>query len=759
MRYSLPASAAGLAAACVLSCYLLPTAVMFASAGICVAALIVSLLLRPRMKDYIAVVSASMAAGFLWFALYGVIFYVPAVTRVSEAASVYAEVSGFSERTEYGSKAEIRVRAVDGYKAGFRALMYYDGSVPLNPGDVVEFNAELDTFANTRDFHALYYYKSKGIYLTALADDVTVVRRHAGIPPRYIFTYLPHYLKGKLDETLPADAAAITNGIVLGVTTGFSSETRKWLADTGTSHVASVSGMHLSYLVGFLMIFVRNRKKAAIVAIPAIILMTLTVGAPPSMVRAAVMHILMLVALLIKRESDALTSLSFALLILLIVNPFSIADVGLQLSFTATLGLILFSSRLRSFFIGIIDRDGKLAKKRRFRIADFMIVTAANSISAMAFTIPLTAIHFGNVSLIAPLANLFALWAVSLIFLAGIFGAAAALLIPAFGFLLPIVITPLARYFLYVISFLSRIPFSSFGADNPYMVGFIVYLYAVVIALCAIRGGKRAVPVASAVIISLCLSVLFSSVTIFRNGYRLAALDVGQGQSLVFMSDKSTVVVDCGGNKMTNAGVIASEYIRDNGRGQIDMLILTHFHADHTNGVETLMKLIDVNRLIVPDTDADDPARIRIIELAGDHGVDVTYISSDTLFSADSMDILVFAAPGGKDKNEQGISVMCRAGSFETLTTGDLSSVSENALMRGRPLPDIEVLVVGHHGSKYSSSDAFLETVKPELAIISVGRNNYGHPTYDAMLRLFRAGARVLRTDMSGKIAVTAKAG
>ena len=114
---------------------------------------------------------------------------------------------------------------------------------------------------------------------------------------------------------------------------------------------------------------------------------------------------------------------------------------------------------------------------------------------------------------------------------------------------------------------------------------------------------------------------------------------------------------------------------------------------------------------------------------------------------------------GEGDLNEQGLTALCSAGDFDVLITGDMAGSTERKLVGQYDLPDIEVLVVGHHGSRYSSTDAFLQQVRPETAIISVGDNSYGHPTQEAMDRLSRNGAAVYRTDRQGGITVYAQSG
>jgi competence protein ComEC len=116
--------------------------------------------------------------------------------------------------------------------------------------------------------------------------------------------------------------------------------------------------------------------------------------------------------------------------------------------------------------------------------------------------------------------------------------------------------------------------------------------------------------------------------------------------------------------------------------------------------------------------------------------------------------VTIYPPVGAGDMNEQGLTVLATAEDFDVLITGDMKDSTERKLVEQYPLPDVEVLLVGHHGSKYSSHEDFLAAVKPEIAIISVGDNSYGHPTAEAIGRLEAVGAVVRRTDEEGDITI-----
>ena len=141
--------------------------------------------------------------------------------------------------------------------------------------------------------------------------------------------------------------------------------------------------------------------------------------------------------------------------------------------------------------------------------------------------------------------------------------------------------------------------------------------------------------------------------------------------------------------------------------------------------------------------------------LAGRYGVDIHYVTEVTDVANGASTMTIYPPVGDKGANELGLTILCSLGDFDTLITGDMDGKTETKLVETYDFPDIEVLLVGHHGSKYSSSTTLLESVTPEVGVISVGDNSYGHPTEEALLRLTDAGMTVYRTDMQGNILIT----
>lgn len=153
----------------------------------------------------------------------------------------------------------------------------------------------------------------------------------------------------------------------------------------------------------------------------------------------------------------------------------------------------------------------------------------------------------------------------------------------------------------------------------------------------------------------------------------------------------------------------------------------------------------------------DDPLRREITALAEEKGIETLLLAEDADVTFGESALRIYAPLGSGGANEEGLSVLCTAGDFDGLITGDMNDTVEKRLIKYGSLPDLELLVAGHHGSKYATSEELLLGTRPELAVISVGYNTYGHPAPETLERLAAAGCAIYRTDWSGTVTITAK--
>ena len=741
---------------------ILPGGVLLPLGGFCIVLYTLLHLLKRFLPDPVRrralLCCAGMAVGLLWTWGYGRLFLEPARKLDDRTVVLTGTVIGFPEPTDYGGRALVRMELERG---SVRTLLYLDeANMGLEPGDRISTIAHCTLATHSSRGEEISYYTAKGIFLTAVAYGELDSHRPDRIPLLCVPAHLNRALTQGIRRTFSPDTAPLVESVVAGNTDHLDDSLITALRRTGLAHAVAVSGLHLAYLTGFLsLLFGRGSRRSAVVSIPMVILFALFVGWTPSVVRAAVMLTLLQLAPLLKREGDTLTSLGFALLVLLVQNPYAAADIGLQLSFGAAVGIHLFSGDLQE---RMTDRFClETCENPLQRLWNHLIYFAASGLSvslgALAFTTPLSAVYFEQVSLIAPLANLAALWAVSWVLigdlLVGVLGTA----LPALALICAVPVRMLVMYLMNVIEYLGKIPFASVPSTNFYYLLWLLFVYGVLALTLLLPGKKRQRVSRVAVVAVLAAAVLFTNLTFHTGEMTVQVLDVGQGQSVLLRSGSHIALVDCGGDSYKNAGDIAADQIQSLGRSSIDLLVISHYHLDHANGIPELLSRVDVKEIALPDVEEDSTLRRRILEQAEQKGIPLRFVRQDTVLPfGEGVELTLYPPLGGRDTNELGLTVLCSAEDYDVLLTGDMGTSGEKKLLAYTPLPDVELMVAGHHGSKYSNSQQLLDTVRPDVAVFSVGGDNdYGHPTPEAMERFASVGAEIYRTDLNGTVTIT----
>ena len=743
---------AGYSAAVLLSHYVLPLAYLPWFAGVMGVLSLAGLLLKGRTRLAAFLLCLSAAAGFGWTWAHWQLFIAPAdaldgQTRPVRAAaldytSVYDEYTCTEMLLWEDGLPRTRVRVYD-YSGEMREFIPGDEAVLT-----LRFVSALERRGESTDA-----YVTSGVYARAYLEDGGTNGTW-----RYRFLLLPRMLAKKISDQVgacsPADAAPFIKALLTGDRADIHDDDYYALKIAGLAHIVAVSGLHVSFLIGAVRLIARRRRRTAVIGIPLVLLFMAVAGFTPSVTRAGLMQIMLLTAPLLRREEDTPTSLSLSLLLILLANPQAIGSAGLQLSFASMAGIGLLSGRIYTALTA-----PEAVKKRRILRACALIT--ADTVGVMAFTVPLLALHFGYVPLYALLSNLLCLWAATACFVLGYVTCLVGLLWHTAGAALGFVTALPARYLLLVARVVAGLPYAALYTEDNYIALWIAFVYAVFLLGFALKGTAKFRPV-----LPVCASVItLLAVTLYHldapeGSLTVTALDVGQGQCIVALQPNSVVMIDCGGiNSDENAGDVAAAYLAGQGRRRIDLLVLTHLHADHVNGVERLFKCMEIERVALPE-DADDAGYTdTVLSLAQEHGAELYYVSQDTDVKLGHMSLTLYAPLGSASANERGVIVLGKYDDFEYLVTGDADASTESLLTRFYDLPDIELLVVGHHGSRYSTGTALLEETKPDAAFISVGWNTYGHPTDEVLERLSDYGVTVYRTDEGGDLSLTTGAG
>jgi len=235
--------------------------------------------------------------------------------------------------------------------------------------------------------------------------------------------------------------------------------------------------------------------------------------------------------------------------------------------------------------------------------------------------------------------------------------------------------------------------------------------------------------------------------------FSFTMIDVGQGQCLLAESEGKTLMIDCGGDSDAIAARAAVARLATMGTNKLDTLVLTHYDVDHAGGAALLMQLVEVGTVYAPDTWDDYGLRAEVEEAAERAGTAFVPVRDEMQFlNLGAGEATIYPPVAYTTDNETCVSVLCSFEHYDILVTGDMGEASEQLLLMLYELPDLEVYVAGHHGSKYSTSQLLLDVLRPETVLISVGENSFGHPAEETITRILSSGAEIRRTDEEGSI-------
>jgi len=326
--------------------------------------------------------------------------------------------------------------------------------------------------------------------------------------------------------------------------------------------------------------------------------------------------------------------------------------------------------------------------------------------------------------------------------------AAAAVRIGIAAFFGNIVAWPV-RLVLTITKCLAAVPLAAVYTKSVYIVLWLVFAYVLLAVFLLVRR-KPVALFGFLVAFGLCLSVTVSWAEPLLDRCRVTALDVGQGQAILLQSGGKTFLVDCGGDYSEDAADITADTLLSQGIGRLDGIILTHYDEDHAGGIAYLLERIDTDLLLLPYIEDEQKVGSGLAQQAGERAY---FVSEDLEITYDSTKLSVFAPLIFDSDNESCISVLFQTENCDILITGDRSRKGELRLLQRVELPELELLVAGHHGSKNATSDSLLKLTSPEYVFISAGQNNrYGHPNQAVLERLEEYGCTVYRTDQQGTL-------
>ena len=689
-----------------------------------------------------AVVCLGISIGLGWFQLYNDQYLELAAQLDGKEADVTLYCTDYSYTTDYGSAVE-GFLYLDGKPC--RAKFYIRGDVQIEPGDTLTGGYELRVTTQDSERGATYH-PGKGIFLLGYQRDDARLLKQTEKPFWAYPAMLRQTIISILDSVFPDEMSSFAKALLLGDRTGIDYGLNTVFRLSGIMHIIAVSGLHVTILFTLInLLCFKRRWLVAILGIPTLILFAAIAGFTPSITRACIMQCLMIGAMLLNQEYDGPTELAFACLLMLLFNPLVITSVSFQLSVGCMIGIFLFQKRIYDWFCGKLgcEKHHRFVKMKRW-LAGSVSVT----LSAISLTTPLSAYYFGAVSLVGVLTNLLTLWAVSFIF----YGIIAVCIAGAFsiqaGMILSTPVSWLIQYVLFMAKGLASLPMAAVYTRSIYIVAWLVFVYILLTVFCFQRDRRPGFLLLFAVL-GLALCVTASHLEPKLDACRMTVLDVGQGQCILLQSDGKTYMVDCGGDYDTDAADLAAETLLSQGIHRVDGVILTHFDRDHAGGVEYFLSRIQTDVVYYPDHADEGGIRAYLEE---QHPGSVFVIDEPIQLFYGSSALSVYPSQVPESENEGSLAVLFQRENCDILITGDRNGFGERLLMKEVELPQLEILVAGHHGSANSTCEELLSATKPAIVAISVGDNSYGHPSQEVLDRLDQFGCMIYRTDLHGNL-------
>ena len=606
-------------------------------------------------------------------------------------------------------------------------------------------------FRNPDAFDYPAFLRREGILLVGSGRAESLVPLTPDEPPWPV--RVKRWAVAVIGAHLPETSAALLAGLILGEKTGLPAETDEAFRRAGVYHILAVSGFNVALLASSVFFVLSalgvSRRTTAVAAGVALVGFALVVGGQASVLRATVMGLLLLTAMLLDRESQLMNALALAALVLLVWRPSDLWDPGFQLSFAATAGIIYLTPSITSW----LAARGWPA---------WLATAVAVSVGAQAAVTPVMLAHFNQLSLVGIVANLVV---VPLAAVGTTLGMLALLVALASAAAADVLFQALWLALLALRAAVwaaAAVPAAMIHLPAPGWTAILSWCGLLV--LMPVLDARRWTRVAAAGCLAAALALsIWPWVRPGDGRLRVTFLDVGQGDAiLVELPEGPRLLVDGGpaGARRLDVGErVLAPFLWNRPALRLDAVAVSHSDPDHSGGLRAVLTRFRVGELWEngrwgPGSEetlraAERSGACRRTLVAGQRmwlgSALVTVLNPDGTQSLDE--------PPPKGENEESLVLRLDWRGFSLLLTGDLGRPGEERVLASHAPVRALALKVGHHGSRFSSTDEFLAATRAAVAVISVGaRNPFRHPTPEALGRLEAAGARIYRTDRDGAV-------
>ncbi len=671
---------------------------------------------------------------------------IPYTLSENQEINAIGYVNSIEKTSNNKYNLKISTKYINGNTKKLNILVYTDNLHNIKVGAKVDTKGVVyypNKKSNNTSYDEELNFKIDNITYKMYANKIEVLKYNK------IKTYL-YNLKENIcniyDDILPQKESNILKAMILGEKQFLDNETIDLYRTSGIYHILAISGLHIGILSLFLTKIFKfvNRRFGYIFVIIILIFYCIFTGASLSTVRATIMSITVLIANILFRNPDFISSISLSAIILLIKNPYYLFDIGFLYSYTSIFSIAFLGGRICSIYNikGIY---------KAFIISFFVCLSIK----------PITAYYFYNFTILDTLLNIIIIPFMSIVVIIGFISSIAGMFsIPIAKFLIGSVYYIL-RLFTYICKVVENMNFNNIIIGRP-SIFVIISLYIMLFFIGYAFYDKYLLKKRKKFInIGMGIFIIFVSISILTpKPFTITMLDVGQGDSIVGINNDGVFLIDGGGNNNFSTGEnIILPYLKSKGIQTIDFVFVSHNDSDHIKGIIEILDKIKIKNLFLPINNTLDENYETLLNIAKDKNIPIYFLQNgDSLTLGKNLNFDVLHPNKeflDKDDNNNSLVLKLNYNNNSILFTGDIEKRAEEFLLNNNKNLKSDILKVAHHGSKTSTTTDFIKNVTPKDALISCKENNiYKHPSEETLKTLKYANINIYRTDKNKSITI-----
>lgn len=687
--------------------------------------------------------------------------------KEDDEISIIGTIVSDPQEKEYKTKYILKIDTINSNKKykNTKVILYTKKEKEtLKYGDKIELVGNFKLAQERRNpggFDYRFYLKTKKIYGIVTTKNTKKLKENNANIISMIANKTANVIKNQSKKLLKNKEACLLIGLLIGDTDEIDEETKEDFRNSNLTHMLAVSGLHVSYVllaVNYIITKVKIHKKLSkIIVMLLILFFILVTGATPSVLRAGTMTIYLILGGIFYRRISVFSSLNLSLLVIIIINPYCLFDVGLQLSYAGTIGIV--------YLYPII-------KEKIYNKANSILIT----ISANIVIIPIIMYNFNTISLTFFISNLLAGPIIGIIIILGFSIIIISLIFFPIANIFSKILNLLIILFLNTAKACANLPFSKISIITPTLKFIFLYYCLLVFIIIKERIQIRiSIKLKNKVIAILIILVIINPIKYFSNikqsNLKIYFVDVGQGDSTCIVTPKNKVIlIDGGGNSKDENYDIGKQtllpYLLDKKINKIDYCIVSHFDSDHCGGLMYILKNLKVKNIIIGKQYEEYENYKEFIKIAKDKKINIRVVEAGEKITIEKNLYIDILWPINREKmviqnaiNNNSLVFKLRYINFSMLFTGDIEEIAEKEILdkykENTEFLKSTILKVAHHGSKTSSTKEFINIVKPKYAVIGVGKDNkFGHPSNVTIENLKTINTEIYRTDEMGEISI-----